>query len=139
MNANLKVPKESRIPVLPSDIQSLLAYSIVGDSVSYQPFKWCKLVKWTNLTHTVILAVEDISVDDFEANPDLFPETLKIFEDAVEMANPNADGLSLSQSLAYVPLSVGATKRLMSGNYLFFFFFKIFLPDYFDYDEYSVL
>jgi len=115
LNASLNVPKESRIPVLPADVQSLLAYSIVGDTVSYQPFKWCKLVKWTNLSHTVVLAVDDISVEDFEANPDLFPETLRIFEDAVEMANPTSDGLTLSQSMAYVPLSIGATKRLMAG------------------------
>lgn len=73
-------------------------------------------MKWTNLTHTVILAVDDISIDDFEANPGLFPETLRIFENAVEMANPLADGLTLSQSLGYVPLSVGATKRLMAGE-----------------------
>ena len=74
------------------------------------------MIKWTNLTHTVVLAVDGISVEDVESNPDLFSETLSIFEDGVEMANPALDGLTMAQSLAYVPLSIGATKRLMSGQ-----------------------
>jgi len=111
--ASLKLKERS--PILPSDVQSLLAYAIVGDCSTYQPFRWCKLIKWTNLTHTVVLAVDGISVEDVESNPDLFSETLSIFEDGVEMANPALDGLTMAQSLAYVPLSIGATKRLMSG------------------------
>lgn len=74
------------------------------------------MTKWKNLTQTVILAVDDVSVSDFEDHPELFPETRRIFEDCVEMANPRSDGFSLALALGYVPISVATRRRLRQGN-----------------------
>ena len=41
-----------------------------------------------NLSQTVFIVVEDVSVNDFEESPHLFSESHKIFENAVEVANP---------------------------------------------------
>lgn len=62
------------------------------------------------------MIVEDVSVDELENNTDVFSETLKIFEDVVEMSNPASDGFSLDLALAYVPLSYAMKRRVMEGE-----------------------
>ena len=69
------------------------------------------------MTQTVILAVDNMTVSDFEDNPDLFPETRKIFEDAVEMCNPRSDGFNLALTLAYIPLSMATKRKLSTGKH----------------------
>lgn len=68
------------------------------------------------MTQTVVVAIDNVSVADFEDNPDLFPETRKIFEDAVEMTNPRSDGFNLGFALAYTPLSLATKRRIRLGT-----------------------
>lgn len=74
------------------------------------------MAKWNNLTQTLVLIVDNVSVDDLESNKDLFLETFNIFEDAVEMCNPNDDGYSLDSALSYVPISNEMKKRVIAGT-----------------------
>ncbi|KZS03739.1 putative RNA exonuclease NEF-sp [Daphnia magna] len=115
LTASLNLPKPSRVPVLVADVQSLFLYTIVGDTYNYDSYKWCDLARWNNLTQTLIFIVEDVSVDEFEENTDIFAETFRIFEDGVEMSNPAKDGFTLDLALAYVPISHQMKNRVMEG------------------------
>lgn len=79
--------------------------------------RWCSLTKWNNLTQTLVLVVDNISIDEFENNKDIFSETHRIFEDGVEMNNPKSDGFNLDLALAYVPISNGMKKRVLAGQF----------------------
>jgi len=72
-----------------------------------------------NVSQTVFIVVEDVSVNDFEESPHLFSESHKIFENAVEVANPLTDGISMDLSLAYIPISVSLRDKLSRGTHLF--------------------
>ncbi|XP_057372770.1 uncharacterized protein LOC130693610 [Daphnia carinata] len=115
LTASLNLPKASRTPVLVTDVQSLFLYTVVGDTYNYDSYKWCDLARWNNLTQTLIFIIEDVSVDEYEGNTDIFAETFKIFEDGVEMSNPVSDGFSLDLALAYVPISHEMKNRVMEG------------------------
>lgn len=69
------------------------------------------------MTQTLVLIADNVSVDDFENNKEIFSETFRIFEDGVEMNNPNCDGFSLDLALAYVPISNGMKKRVLAGRF----------------------
>lgn len=56
-----------------------------------------------------------MSVNDIENNQDLFPRTLGIFEDGVELLNSNNAGLSLSVALAYSPITHMLKSRIPKG------------------------
>ncbi len=90
-------------------------------------FRWCSLTKWNNLTQTLVLVVDNISIDDFENNKGIFSETHRIFDDGVEMNNPKSDGFNLDLALAYVPISNGMKKRVLAGllHYFFQFYFVL--------------
>lgn len=77
------------------------------------------------MTQTLVLIVEDVSVDELEENSDIFSETFRIFEDGVEMSNPASDGFTLDLALAYVPISHEIKNRVMEGscNWLTNYFF----------------
>lgn len=106
----------------------VLYISHSGISITAKPFnlyflniiflnfiRWCKTFNFHNLSQTVFLVVEDVSVNDFEESPHLFTESHKIFEDAVEVANPWTDGLSIDLSLAFIPISVSLRNTLSRG------------------------
>ena len=78
--------------------------------------RWCSLTKWNNLTQTLILIIEDVSVDELENNTDIFSDTWKIFEDGVEMSNPKSDGFNLDLALAYVPVSHAMKCKVLAGE-----------------------
>lgn len=73
------------------------------------------MARWNNLSQTLVMIVDNVSVDDLEKNKDIFTETFRIFEDGVEMNNPKNDGYSLDLALAYVPISNGMKKRVLAG------------------------
>ena len=80
--------------------------------------RWCQFKKINNISQIIVFVIDDVSVNDFEENGLCFPETHKIFEDAVEMANPLSDGISMALSLAYTPISVSMRKKLSFGRLL---------------------
>jgi RNA exonuclease 1 len=57
------------------------------------------------VSQTVVLVVDNVSVNDIEENQELFPQTLGIFEDGIEMINSNNAGLCLNVALAYSPIT----------------------------------
>jgi hypothetical protein len=69
-------------------------------------------MQFQHLSQIVCLVVEDVSVNDFEDSSHLFSESHKIFEDAVEVANPLTDGISMGPSLAFIPISVTIREKL---------------------------
>ena len=51
-----------------SDIQSLLLYCLVGDRAPYQPHRWATLLKWNRLSNVVVLVLEGVGLDDYQAH-----------------------------------------------------------------------
>ncbi|XP_046651344.1 RNA exonuclease 1-like [Daphnia pulicaria] len=102
-SASVSTPKDSRIPISVKDVQDLILLSVSGEVRHLN--RWFLLTQWQKISQTAVLVLENVSVNDIENNQDLFPRTLGIFEDGVELLNSNNAGLSLSVALAYSPIT----------------------------------
>ncbi len=110
-DASVDVPRTLRTPLFPSDLQSLLAYTMVGDRVPCGPFRWCKVEKWNRLTGVLCLVVEGLGVTDFEENRDkeCVASIEKIFPHKLEFLSPTSYGSTVARDLSFLP--VGCRKR----------------------------
>lgn len=105
--ASLNLPKETRVPISASHIQSLITYALVGDETRNFPFSIFKITKWTHLSNVTVLAVDNVGVDDFESNPTIFKGTNGIFQNKMEIINPSFEKSSSTLALAFIPLTIG--------------------------------
>ena len=77
--------------------------------LTFKLFSVCrvfKITKWTSLTSVTVLAVDNVGVDDYENNPELFPHINQIFKHKMEMSNPTLSKGNSTVSLAYIPLTI---------------------------------
>ena len=65
-DASLSLSK--RIPLFMSDLQHLLTYCMLGDRASYQPHRWCTMMKWNRLSNMVVLVLEGVGLEDYTNN-----------------------------------------------------------------------
>ncbi len=145
ISASVSTPKDSRIPISVKDVQDLILLSVSGEVrhlnrqvlmfflkylvvYSLHCIRWFLLTQWQKISQTAVLVVENVSVNDIEDNQDLFPRTLGIFEDGVEVLNSNNAGLSLSAALAYSPITHMLRSRIAKGVLSSQFYFFIIFP-----------
>ena len=67
------------------------------------------------------MAVENVSIEDYESKPECFPETQNIFRQGMEMFNPVIEKISLPVALANIPLTIGHIYKAAQGKYTFCF------------------
>ncbi|XP_050352028.1 RNA exonuclease 5 [Nymphalis io] len=104
--AALKVPADSRIPLLLTDIQHLLLHSLLGNLNLTQSPRWYVLDKCGHISKTTCLIIEGISIKHWEKYNDVMLKTRKIFDNSiVEILTPSIYSGSLVKELALVPLS----------------------------------
>ncbi len=111
-DASMDVSRSQRTPLLPSELQALLAYTMVGDRVPCcGPFTWCKVDKWNRLSGVICLVVEGISADDFEAGRDWeeVERVTRIFPHRLQFVSPARYGSTVAKDLSLLP--VGSRKR----------------------------
>ena len=140
---NVDGNKKDRVPIFLSDIQHLLLYSLVGNRSPYLPSRWCLLDKCNKvknqilflknfyfitliqyifynicsyliqLSHTVVLVVEGLSLYHFMAYESSFPHIKSNLEHQLELVTPAAYGGSIVEELVAVPLTGTQSYKLI--------------------------
>ena len=102
-----------RIPLFMSDIQSLLLYCLVGDRAPYQPHRWATLLKWNRLSNVVVLVLEGVGLDDYQAHFSELGWLRKHMVDLVEVMSPASYHSSIVEELSLLPLTVMHKEKLI--------------------------
>uniref|UniRef100_A0A1B6EF18 Exonuclease domain-containing protein n=1 Tax=Clastoptera arizonana TaxID=38151 RepID=A0A1B6EF18_9HEMI len=92
-----------RTPLFLSDVQHLLMYSQLGQYSPYEP-RWAHIEKATEISHTVLLLIEGVSVYDYITTESICPN-LSTMDIRVEMVSPFSYGGSIVEEICSVPLS----------------------------------
>lgn len=100
--ALLKTQPEDRVPLILDDIQALLMQILLRADSPMSASRWVALEKSTKLTHTTVLFVEGLTVEDFVMYEQNFKECRKIFHNPLEVVTPSD---RIVDELACVPLS----------------------------------
>ncbi|XP_046403933.1 uncharacterized protein LOC124169386 isoform X2 [Ischnura elegans] len=119
--ASFCMSEEHRIPLFMVDIQHLIMWSLLGHHSPFDASRWYTLQKFNKLSHTVVLAVDGISVNDLrsasgflnlptpapddEPPDDQEPVSDKLFPWKLEFIAPLSYGNTLAKEIATVPLS----------------------------------
>ena len=102
-----------RIPLFMSDIQSLLLYCLVGDRAPYQPHRWATLLKWNRLSNVVVLVLEGVGLDDYQAHFSELGWLRRHMVDLVEVMSPASYHSSIVEELTLLPLTVTHKEKLI--------------------------
>lgn len=108
LSAALSFNEGKRTPLFLSDIQALLLVALQGGGAPYRP-RWCTLHRWTKVSHVVSIVAEGVSCSDIEqltAASELFPHQ-------VEVISPLQYGMTPTEELVNVPLSVNQKCRFI--------------------------
>ncbi|XP_053689979.1 uncharacterized protein LOC128738685 [Sabethes cyaneus] len=100
--ALVKTAPEDRVPLLLDDIQGLLMTALLRSDSPMNPSRWAVVEKFSKLTHTVVLLIEGLTLDDFVEHEADFKECKKIFRNILHIVAPS---YRLVEELACVPLS----------------------------------
>lgn len=104
--ASLSVESNERVPLLLTDIQHLLLHSLLGNLNLTQPPRWYVLDKCSHISQTSCLIIEGISIEHWvKYYQSSMSNTVKIFNNFVEILTPSIYNGSLVKELALVPLS----------------------------------
>ncbi|XP_071443205.1 uncharacterized protein Rexo5 isoform X3 [Hetaerina americana] len=118
--ASLYMTEDHRIPLFMVDVQHLIMWSLLGHHAPFAPSRWYQLLKFNKLSHTVVLAVDGISVNDLQSAAGflrlpsqprddeceaLSSPSEKLFPWKLEFVGPLSYGSNLVQEIATVPLS----------------------------------
>ncbi|XP_033737235.1 RNA exonuclease 5-like [Pecten maximus] len=111
--------KESPAPTLPPlfmmDVQHLMLYAIQGNISSYRP-RWCKLLRPSKISGVVVIVLDGVGSEDYQAHPECFSNIQKFFEMSIEMVSPAEYGSSVAEELLYVPLSFREKLQLKKNS-----------------------
>lgn len=108
-----EISDEDRIPIFLLDIQNLLLYSMLGNHSPYIPERWCKLEKYSKISHTIVFVIEGLSVDHYIQNESIFEHLSSNLEHKLELITPVSYGGSIVDELIAVPLSGTQKKNLI--------------------------
>lgn len=90
----------------------------IGIKLKLVSCRWFLLRKWIQVSQTVVLVIDDLSVNDIEKHKEEFSESIKIFDYGFEVNNPKNEGLSIAQILAFSPVTNVVKHNIASGaNY----------------------
>ena len=103
-DAELAVGVEDRVPLFVADVQHLIMFSQIG-TYSCAPPRWCRLEKYSKITRTYVLIVEDVSVDDYLQHRESFPFIDLKFPYKFEVLNPASYGHDIVEEISDVALT----------------------------------
>lgn len=90
--ATLNVQYDKRVPLFMTDLQQLILFSIMGRH-TFLPSRWCQLEKYCDVSHTVVLAIEGISLYHYSSYESLFKGLSALFENKIEVITPSDNSL----------------------------------------------
>lgn len=102
-----------RTPLLFSDIQHLLLYSILGHHSPCTPIRWCQLEKYNKVTHTIVFVVEGLTAYHFMAYESRFSNITNNLEFRLEVFTPASYGSTIIEELVAVPLTRTQSDKLV--------------------------
>lgn len=116
-SASLSLSPNIRTPIFLTDIQHLIMYILFGGSSPCVPSRWCHLEKASKVSHTVVIAIDGLSLHHFSSYESMFEKSSRIFEHKLEIVMPGqrADSRILSEIIA-APL-IGASRKELVEKY----------------------
>uniref|UniRef100_A0A1B0BPV8 Exonuclease domain-containing protein n=1 Tax=Glossina palpalis gambiensis TaxID=67801 RepID=A0A1B0BPV8_9MUSC len=114
--ALLSVEDEERTPLFLTDIQHLAMLALLGKHSPCSPERWCCFEKSKQLSHTVVLTLEGLSLYHYLSNENKFEETKKVFETRLEVIMPPCKEGSIIEELAQVPLTCVQAEQLIEKH-----------------------
>ncbi|XP_043494629.1 RNA exonuclease 5 isoform X3 [Polistes fuscatus] len=102
-----------RTPLLFSDIQHLLLYSILGHHSPCTPMRWCQLEKYNKVTHTIVFVVEGLTTYHFMSYESIFSSITDNLEFRLEVFTPASYGSTIIEELVAVPLTRTQSDKLV--------------------------
>lgn len=111
--ARLEIIAEDRIPLFLSDIQHLLLFGLLGNHSPYTPQRWSHIERYSKLSHTVVLVVENMSLYHFNSYESEFENINTIFENKLEVVTPSVYNGDLVEEIAAVPLTSTQKDKLL--------------------------
>lgn len=107
--ALLTVKDDERTPIFLTDVQHLVMSALLGKKSPCPPDRWCFFDKPQQLSHTVVVCLEGLSLYHYLSNEDKFDKINKIFETRLEVQMPssNREGeiMMMIEELTQVPLT----------------------------------
>ncbi|XP_014224622.1 uncharacterized exonuclease C637.09-like [Trichogramma pretiosum] len=110
VNASLSIDNEDRTPIILSDIQNLLMYSVSDLQV---PLRWCKVEKFTKVSHAVVLIVDGLNFNHYKTNQKLLDTLKSDMEHKLELITPAINGESIAEEIITIPLTETYKKTLI--------------------------
>ena len=116
----LCVKDDERTPIFLTDIQHLVMSALLGNKSPCAPDRWCFFNKPQQLSHTVVICLEGLSLYHYLSNKNKFEKLNKIFENRLEVIMPSfkKDGQSvlMIEELAQVPLTNAQASELIEKH-----------------------
>lgn len=104
-NAALSIGSDIRTPIFVTDIQHLIMFTLFGSTTPCVPSRWCHLEKASKVSHTVVVAVDGLSLFHYSSYESLFENCTNIFENKLEVVTPQStkEGEHFINELITVP------------------------------------
>lgn len=116
----LSVKDDDRTPIFLTDIQHLVMAALLGKKSPCSPDRWCFFNKPHQLSHTVVICLEGLSLYHYLSNENKFEKLNKIFENRLEVVMPSfkKDGqpVLMIEELAQVPLTSAQASELIEKH-----------------------
>ncbi|XP_017081182.2 small RNA degrading nuclease 5 [Drosophila eugracilis] len=114
--ASLATPQNARTPLFLTDIQNLLMSALIGQKSPCRPDRWCSVEKWLNLSHSVVVILEGLSLYHYLSNESQFEATNKIFNTKLEMLLPPRNEGQIIDEIAKIPLTNVQARKLIDEH-----------------------
>uniref|UniRef100_A0ABD2W8P8 Exonuclease domain-containing protein n=1 Tax=Trichogramma kaykai TaxID=54128 RepID=A0ABD2W8P8_9HYME len=110
VNASLSIDNEDRTPIILSDIQNLLMYSVSDLQV---PLRWCKVEKFTKVSHAVVLIVDGLNFNHYKTNQKLLDTLKSDMEHKLELITP---AINVQRKRKHSETEIPKTEDLPDGD-----------------------
>lgn len=118
--ALLSVKDDERTPIFLTDIQHLVMSALLGKKSPCAPDRWCFLDKPQQLSHTVVVCLEGLSLYHYLSNESKFGKMNKIFETRLEVVMPSSkkegESMVMIEELTQVPLTNAQAHELIEKH-----------------------
>lgn len=99
------------------DVKDILMFTVLG-SGRWEAPKWCDLISWKNVNHTLFIMVSSVSGEDFMAYKECFKNVTEIFPMGYPVKNDGSNGLFVTplQSYLFYNMKKKSAKRKEKSN-----------------------
>lgn len=117
--ALLSVKDDERTPIFLTDIQHLVMSALLGKKSPCAPDRWCFFDKPHQLSHTVVVCLEGLSLYHYLSNESKFEKINQIFDTKLEVVMPSkkdGESMVMIEELTQVPLTNAQAHELIEKH-----------------------